>query len=153
MGVLSFIIVFHSVTYSLFFAFYRSRKDSDRTEKVIGRVERYTKIQYNGVSLPIVSYQVKGQSYKVVGPKFRYTRNQTFSCPVHAIDSKVDSNLVTRENLPEVLDIWMESNGLASITKSSLLDLCPKGISADVFYKPNQPNQAYDQRPLVRKLT
>lgn len=74
---------------------------------------------------------------KVVGPKFRYTRNQTLSCPVHAIDSKVDSNLVTRENLPEVLDIWVEKNGFASITKLPLLDLYPKGSSADVFYNPN----------------
>lgn len=133
---------------SYFLVFQRFRKDSDCTEKVTGEVVEYSFVQYNGINLPVVAYEVAGQTYRVVGPKFKGSIRTTVSIPFVSPNSQVNTPGLNREELPQILRLSTVQNSFLSITKSPLLDLFPVGSTVTVYYNPHHPTHAYVERPL-----
>ena len=62
------------------------------------------------IRLPIVEYTIDGQSYKVIGPKFKQTIIKSVSKTFNNVESKIESNLTTRENRLEGLRININKN-------------------------------------------
>lgn len=118
------------------------------TQHVVGQVVRYSSIQYGGNHIPLVKYRVEGREYKVAGPKFKWGRTKTVSTPFVDPHSAIESNLNTREDLPDVLKVTIHKNSMVSVTESPLLKLYPVGSSVDVYYNPKKPKDAYVQRPI-----
>lgn len=130
-----------------YFLYYKKRKIKELcTNKITGKIIRYSAVHYNDVSLPVVEYVVNGQTYKVVGPKFKATVTSSFSNPFNNVESEITSNLTTREELPEVLKIKINRNSIASYIQSPLKDLYPIDSEVDVYYNPNNPKMSYVQR-------
>lgn len=143
---LAFAIVLWILTYVLFIRNINLGKHC--TKHVLGRVTRYSSIQYGGMHIPLVKYRVDGKEYKKAGPKFKWGKTKTVSTPVSDPYSVVESNLHTREDLPDVLEVTVHKNSMASFTESPLLKLYPIGSSVDVYYNPKKPKVAYVQRPI-----
>lgn len=130
-----------------YFLSYKKRKIEVKcTEKTSGKIIRYSRMLYNNISLPVVEYSVNNVSYEVVGPKFKGSIIKTISNPFNNVKSEIESNLTTRDNLPEVLKLNIKENAIISITKSPLFDLYPIGSEVEVYYNPNKPKMAYVQR-------
>lgn len=49
--------------------------------KTKGIVKKYTLVNYGGVHLPIVYYEVNGQEYKVKGPEYKFVISKSVSTP------------------------------------------------------------------------
>lgn len=116
------------------------------TEKTTGEVIRYSALQYNGISLPIVRYVVNGTEYKVVGPHFKGSVTTNFSAPWNNPVAEQKTNLNTREDLPDVIKIKAKTNSLVSVRTTPITELYPIGSQADVYYDPKKPKIAYVQR-------
>lgn len=118
------------------------------TAKTTGVVERYSIARYNYVSLPVVKYSVEGKEYSVVGPTFKGGIRFTKSSPLNPVVNEQKSNLVSREELPDVIVLYRTQNSIANTTiaVSPLLELYPVGSTADVYYDPKEPKRAYVQR-------
>lgn len=130
-----------------YFLSYKKIKDKGKcTEKTVGKIIGYSKVLYNDIGLPVVEYSVGNISYKVVGPKFKATIVKTISTPFNKTESQIESNLTTRDDLPDTLKLKVECNSNINITKSPLLDLYPIGSEVDVYYNPIKPKMAYVQR-------
>lgn len=118
------------------------RKPSRCTEKTTGTVIRYSAVQYNYFSLPVVQYAVDGVDYTVVGPKFKAgvkVKGSVFN------RCEWRTNLHTREDLPDVIkSIPVLPGDTAPIV--SLYDLYPVDSTVEVFYDPNKPKVSYVQR-------
>lgn len=115
-------------------------------KKTEGTVIRYSYVRYNGVSLPVVEYFVDGNNYKVVGPKFKAGVKKTFSAPWNSLIAKQETNLNTREDLPDVLKINSTENSFVNIRITPLKDLYPIGSKVDVYYDERNPKVSYVQR-------
>ena len=130
-----------------YFLSYKKKKVEVKcTEKTSGKIIRYSRVLYNNISLPVVEYSVDNISYEVVGPKFKGTVIKTISNPFNNAESEIESNLTTRDKLPEILKLNIKRNSIASITKSPLFDLYPIGSEVEVYYNPNKPKMSYVQR-------
>lgn len=129
-----------------FFSYKKRKVEVKCTEKTIGKVIRYSRGLYNDIHLPVVEYSVDNISYKVVGPKFKGTIKKTISNPFNNAESEIESNLTTRDNLPETLKLNIKKNTIVSITKSPLFKLYPIGSEVEVYYNPNKPKMSYVQR-------
>lgn len=143
--VMAFAIAMYLVWYFLYF---RKRNFAEKcTCRIEGEVARYSMAQYNGFSLPVVEYWVNGELYKVVGPKFKGSVVKSLSTPFSNVETQIkQTNLNTREDLPDVLKVSMVRNSVNSITYSPLLELYPIGSTATVYYNPDKPKMAYVQR-------
>lgn len=115
-------------------------------KKTEGTVIRYSNMRYNGVSLPVVEYTVNGQNYKVVGPKFKASIKKYISTPFSNPIAKQKTNLNTREDLPDVLEINTIKNSFVSISTTPLKELYPIGSKANVYYDEKKPKVSYVER-------
>lgn len=111
----------------------------------VGRVTKYSAVKYSGVHLPIVEYTVEGKTYKVVGPKFLVTVKKV-SMPSGNRTAKVETNLTTRDKLPKNLKVKINRNSWNGGYLSPLNELYPVGSTADVYYNPKKPKEAFVQR-------
>lgn len=126
---------------------WRSMHKKERcSARTTGTVIRYSAAQYNDMSLPVVRYHVDGRDYTVVGPRFRASVKKTVTTPWNDPMAKVESNIVSREDLPDVAKIYVKRNSFVSIEETPLFKLYPVGSCADVYYDPNKPKVAYVQR-------
>ena len=128
------------------FGYRKSNIDKKCTEKTTGKIIRYSYILYNKVSLPVVQYFVNDKSYTVVGPKFKGSVILKTSTPFNNIKADIESNLTTREELPDVLKLKVKRNSYISYQTSPLLELFPIDSSVNVYYNPNNPKMAYVER-------
>lgn len=130
-----------------YFFYYRKSKYKEKcTSKTIGTVIRYSYVQYNGINLPVVKYEVNGITYKVVGPKFKAIITKQSSSPFHKGISEYHTNIDKTSNLPEILKLSIKTNSFVQYQKSPLLELYPVGGSANVYYNPKNPKMAYVER-------
>lgn len=130
-----------------YFLFYRKSKYKEKcTSKTIGTVIRYSYVQYSGINLPVVKYEVNGITYKVVGPKFKAGIITSSSSPFHKPETEYRTNIDKKDNLPEVLRLSTKNNSLVHYTKNPLSELYPIGSSANVYYNPKNPKMAYVER-------
>ncbi|WP_459129929.1 DUF3592 domain-containing protein [Guggenheimella bovis] len=117
------------------------------TATTLGTVTRYSMIQYNEQSLPVVEYYVDGKAYEVVGPKLQFTLKTTYSTSWNSANSEVESNLESSDQLPDHLEVTVKKNSMASRTVSSLQKLYPVGkTGVRVFYNPKKPKEAFVER-------
>lgn len=111
-----------------------------------GYIRRYSTIAYVEMHIPLVEYVVDGKKYKVAGPKFKGATSISVSTPFENPKTNIESNLTTRENLPDVLKVKIHKNSLVSASISPIMELYPIGSYADVYYNPKKPKEAYVQR-------
>ncbi len=64
----------------------------------------------------------------------------------HGVKSALETNITSKENLPDVLKVKVHRNSIASITHSPLMDLYPVGTQVDIYYNPEKPKVSYVQR-------
>lgn len=138
--ILVFAIIMFCVWY--FIDFKKTVLKKKCTDKTNGKIIKYSRIAYNKINLPVVEYIVNGVTYKTVGPKFKGTITKCFSASF-AKSSSVETNLTTRENLPDVLKIHIKNS---SYIENPLLSLYPIGSDVEVYYNPNKPRMSYVQR-------
>ena len=143
-----YILVFAIVIFIVWYFLYvrKNKKCVKCTEKIIGKVVRYSIVRYNDISLPVVEYVVDGKSYNAVGPHVRGVVRFSFSSPFNKIKTEIKSNLTTREELPEILKLNVRRNNLVSYELSPLLDLYPIGSEVFVYYNPLKPKESYVER-------
>lgn len=143
-----YVLVFGIGTLIVWYFFSPKKKQMKKkcTMKITGKIISYSNVLYGGISLPVVSYAVNNVVYKVVGPKFKSYVVKTISNPFNKVESSIESNLTTREELPQTLKMTIRRNGLVSFTKSPLQDLYPVGSDVDVYYNPSNPKMSYVQR-------
>lgn len=132
------------VTYAIGYrSMTKGKKCSMRTN---GTVIRYSAMQYNGFSLPVVQYNADGKDYTVVGPHFKAGVTKTASMPWNPVVAEQESNIREDEPLPDVLKVTRKSNSFVNVTYSPLMERYPVGASVDVYYDPNKPKRAYVER-------
>ncbi|SFU34700.1 DUF3592 domain-containing protein [Butyrivibrio sp. INlla21] len=121
----------------------RSVKCTEHTE---GTVIRFYSGDSIDIALPVVEYYVAGKRYKVVGPKFKGIKFKEIPDPFdkHAVSE--ESNLTTREDLPDVLKVTYYDHKLMNKHKDPIFELYPIGSLAPVYYNPDKPKMAYVQR-------
>ena len=128
------------------FGFRKLTKEERCTMSTVGKVIRYSAIQYGGIHIPLVEYSVNGKKYKVAGPKFLSGSVTTVSTPFENINAQFETNLTTRDHLPKKLQVRVRKNSGISINTSPLNELYPVDSSVDVHYNPKQPKDAFVQR-------
>ena len=111
-----------------------------------GTVIRFYSGDSFGISLPVVEYFVAGKRYKVVGPKFKGIKFKEIPDPFNKHAASEESNLTTRENLPDVLKVTYYDHKLMNKHKDPIFELYPIGSLAPVYYNPDKPKMAYVQR-------
>lgn len=115
--VLAVTIVLLSLSPILIYVFYylSKRKKELCTAKVIGCVEDYSFMSYNGLSLPVVGYWVRQSYYWAVGPHFQSCRYVTVSTPLSCLVTGQHYNLLDRKHLSDSLIIYRNKNSLFSL--------------------------------------
>lgn len=143
-----YIFAFAIVSWIAFYMFglKKLKKDERCCEHSVGTVIGASNIRCGGFSLPRVKYVVNGKSYKVAGPKFRSSIVTSVSTPFESVETKIETNLTTKENIPLKLKVKIRKNSLSSVMKSPLFELFPIGAEVDVYYNPVKPKESYVQR-------
>ena len=143
-----YLLVFALFFISLwYFCFYKQSKYKEKCNaKTTGIVTRYSFVQYNGISLPVVKFVVDGITYKVVGPKFKGSIITNNSSPLKSVKSEYNSNINNNSDLPNTLKIQVKTNSFGHYTKNPLFNLYPIGSQANVYYNPKNPKMAYVER-------
>ena len=129
-----------------FFVIRNMNKPNRCVSRTNGKVIRYSSINYSGIHIPLVSYQVDGKEYRIAGPKFKGSMVKTSSTPFEDTETEMETNLTTREELPDFLIVRARQNSFLSMTYSPLLALYPIGSDVDVYYNPKKPKDAFVQR-------
>ncbi len=113
--------------------------------KTKGIVKKYTLVNYGGVHLPIVYYEVNGQEYKVKGPEYKFVISKSVSTPF-------SKNAMEYKEKKQNLMINRTVNSLAGVYRNPASELYPINSSIDVFYDPNNPKLAYVLRYCNKKM-
>ncbi|MFI3207912.1 MAG: hypothetical protein R3Y40_02125 [Eubacteriales bacterium] len=116
------------------------------TTHTIGMIIRYSSINYSGIYIPLAEYYVDGKRYLVAGPKFTGAIVTRISTPFHDPNTKSETNLTTRENLPTKLRVKIYKNSHVSNFRSPLTELYPIHSEVDIYYNPSKPKDAFVQR-------
>jgi hypothetical protein len=118
------------------------------TSKTKGIIKKYTLSsrggENSGVHLPVVSYVVNNEVYKVIGPEYRSYKIITKSNPFA-------KNNMEFEEIKDTLIIYRQSNSVVEICKNPLEKLYPLNSTIDVYYNPNKPKQSYVLRYCNKK--
>lgn len=128
------------------FVFLKARRGKRCTERVDGQVVGVSDAHRGEVQFPIVEYRVRDVALRVVGPKFRKTFTTVSSVPEN-VELGYETNLTSRDDLPQDLCLSMPIGSIGKIMLSPLADLYPVGSAVDVYYNPKKPRDAYVQRP------
>lgn len=129
------------------FVFLKVRRCKRCTEHADGQVVGASDAHRGEVQFPIVEYRVCDATLQVIGPKFRKTFTTVSSSAFDNVESEYETNLASREDLPQDLYISMPAGSIGKIMLSPLAGLYPVGSAADVYYNPKKPKDAYVQRP------
>lgn len=120
------------------------------TGHTIGTVERMSNITSNDIRVPLVSYTVDGQTYKVAGPRFA-GRTDVFAEVAGRQLLSSSSNITADGELPLVV----KTKGGTSSAQAAMKERYPVGKNVDVFYDPNKPKHAFVERdaPLSKTIS
>lgn len=139
---LFFLVV--TIIISYIFGIRPKRKAERCTEKTTGIVIGPSIYMYNdNIRMPSVEYFVDGQRYKVAGPRFKYVVTKNIHTPLHDPHTQFASNLNTRDDLPDHLEIYASGNSFIRITESPVMKLFPVGTEVNVYYNPHKPQESY----------
>ena len=120
--------------------------DKRCSSHTLGTVIGLSNLRCGPFLLPQVSYVVNGETYKVVGPKFKGSLSVSKNITLPTIETKFETNLTTRENLPDTLKVKGTIGPFTDQWDTPLTRLYPKGSTADVYYNPHKPKEAFVQR-------
>lgn len=126
------------------------QKNSRCVMHITGTVTGGGLINYGGHVVPRCEYTVNGQTFHVDGPLFKSgTVAPGLAC-----------NCVDRQNLPDYFkgpSIARVNSGMCSNDElygmSALRTLYPVGSPVDIYYNPENPAEAYVQRPVKSNST
>lgn len=150
MGIFFFImlsiytIILGVLSYMLYFRYIGQEERCSK--KTIGIVKRPSTLRYGDTPIPLVIYEVDGRDYKIAGPRFKLGISKKISTPFGNPITEVESNLTTKDDLPDDLKVTTRGNTNIKITSSTLMTLFPVGSEVDVYYNPRKPKDAYVQR-------
>lgn len=138
-------LVFLGVSIILTYIFgIKPMKKGDRcSEKTEGTVIGPSIYKYDDIRIPSVEYFVDGQRYKVAGPLFKSVVTKNIRTPFGSPVTEFESNLTTKDDLPDTLVINSRGNAFVTVTKSPLMKLFPVGTKVTVYYNPNKPKESY----------
>lgn len=139
-----FIIIIGAITTALmvWFGFKRPKYRKEHfTARTTGTVERMSNFYSNDIRVPLVSYTVEGQTYKVAGPRFAGSTMVTFKVG-HSQLLTGSSNITTEGELPTVVKM----RGSKDAAQSAMTARYPVGKTVDVFYDPDAPKHAFVER-------
>lgn len=111
------------------------------TGRTTGTVERMSNFYSNNIRVPLVSYTVEGQTYKVAGPRFAGSTTVTFNVG-HSQLLNSSSNITTDGELPAVVKM----KGSRYAAQNAMAARYPVGKTVDVFYDPAAPKHAFVER-------
>jgi len=137
------LIIMWILTYFLYFK--AKGLDKRCNKKIEGVVKGYSFKTIGDFHLPLVKYIVNNKEYKVAGPKFKSGKVLYISTPFIK-ETEYETNLTSRDNLPDKLIVGIKKNSFASIMQSPLKDLYPIGQKVNVYYNENNPKEAYIDR-------
>ena len=116
------------------------------SKTVMGKINGQANDHESLTMIPLVEYFHEGKRYKVAGPRFKsITQKRTkeaFANP----KAKFETNLTTREELPDKLVITLHKKAVVSDYLNPLGELYRQGSTAEVHYNPKNPKEAYVQR-------
>lgn len=138
------IILLGALTIAIIIWFGFKRPEYRRTHftgHTIGTVERMSNITSNDIRVPLVSYTVNGQTYKVAGPRFA-GRTDVFAEVAGRQLLSSSSNITTDGELPSVV----KTKGGISSAQKAVEERYPPGRNVDVFYDPKAPKHAFVER-------
>lgn len=120
------------------------------TGHTTGTVERMSNIYSCNIRVPLVSYSVEGQTYKVAGPRFAACTT-VFADVAGMQVLSTGSNITVDGELPTVVKM----KGNAAAAQAAMESRYPVGKSVDVFYDPDKPKKAFVERdaPLSKTLS
>lgn len=147
--------IFYAVVVAViayFFFFRKIGKEERCSCHILGEVIGLSHIRYGDIAIPLVKYEVDHRIYKISGPKFRGGRKLHTSSLKHSPETEVETNLTTREDLPDKIYIKTKGNFFITRYTSPLMELYPVGSKVDVYYNPNKPKEAFVQRCLEPNL-
>lgn len=126
---------------------YKSTQKKKRCSvKTRGTVVKYSAMQYNGFSLPVVKYTADGKEYTIIGPHFKAGVKKNFTAPWHKIMTEQESNVNKDDPLPDVIKVTRKMNSFASVYTTPLMERYPVGSEVDVYYDPKKPKRAFVER-------
>ena len=128
------------------FVIRKSGKERRCSKCTTGQVIGWSNVKCGDYYLPKVLYIVDGKNYKTAGPRFRYVKSLSISTSFENIETKYETNVTTRENLPPYLEVKVRKNACVSLSESPLAKLYPAGTKVAVFYNPKKPKDAYVER-------
>lgn len=124
-------------------------QESRCTKETSGEVISYTRtskgFEDSGIHLPIVSYTVNGQHYKVVGPEYKAYKTYSHRSPIAA------NTIKTSYEKNQVLYIDRSLNSHFGLIKNPLEEIYPIGSQVKVFYAADKPQLAYVERYCQKK--
>ena len=137
-----YLLVFAAVLLVLAFRLYHKYLVQQRrcVARTAGRVVRYTRTVRGGenssVCLPIVSYEVGGRTYRVVGPEYRWYKTRERSSPAGRNEYRCHEK-------GQVLYVNRSTGSVIGYSPNPMADLYPVGSTLDVYYDPGNPRLAY----------
>ena len=134
------------LAYLLYFKYLVQEKNcTSRTKGVVKKYTFGTKGgEHSGVHLPIVTYNVNGKEYKVVGPEYKGYIVITKRNPINE-----NQDIYKEEN--HILTINRSANSFAEMRGHIMSHIYPVGTELDVFYNQKKPKQAYVLRYCNKK--
>ncbi len=134
------------LAYLLFYKYIVQEKRC--TAKTKGVVKKYTLGtrggEHGGVHLPIVSYNVDGNEYRVTGPEYKGYVIITKKSP-----GNENQEAYKEEN--QILTINRSANSFVEMRGHLMEHIYPVGKELDVFYNPKKPKMAYVLRYCNKK--
>ena len=137
------IVVWIIIYLCIFKKINKEKRCSNCTE---GRVIGWSHVKHGGLFLPKVEYCVKDKIYHIVGPRFQHIKTISISTPFSDTNTKYETNIISRNNLPQSTYMKIYKNSLASVSESPLAKLYPIGSQVNVYYNHKHPKDAYVDR-------
>lgn len=105
-----------------------------------GTVTGYSAASYGGegsaVHLPVVSYTVEGQQYRVTGPRYRGYVSRTVRTPLAG-------NACRCYEKNGVLHIERSRNSIIGVSRNPMAEQYPVGTVLPVWFDPQKPQRSY----------
>ena len=119
--------------------FYRYLKEEKKcTMETVGKVKDYERItRGKSVRLPIISFEVNGQEYKTIGPRYKWFKTVKTKNPLH-INTKQEHAIDPYDQI-----FRQKITGSNIILKNPMQELFPVGSTVPVFYDPRNPKLSY----------
>lgn len=118
--------------------FYRYTQEQKRcTVKTEGEVVGYEGFsRNNGISLPILKFEVNGQEYKTVGPRYKSFKTVKIRKPSLKTGQEYTADIFSQTFSHKI-------TGSGMVVRNPMQELFPVGSTLPIFYDPENPKLSY----------